>query len=123
MHILKKFTEVFNLNNKNDSMKEKAIEKNELESVSGGFWVFDRTGTYYVAQDICAPPNANYTKDNNADCIACYKKCWAFQPGKVWDGKGNFSHTLVIDSQKCFRCNACIEQNWCHKGAIKWSPT
>jgi TPP-dependent indolepyruvate ferredoxin oxidoreductase alpha subunit len=94
------------VNNKKDNFKEKEIKQDELESTSGGNT--QRTGTYYIDQDICAP---------EAFGCNCAGKCLAIV-NAIWVP---WVREVKIFASYCTRCGGCIDHNWCTHGAIKWS--
>jgi hypothetical protein len=105
------------MKNSNDSLKEKAIDQKELESVSGGGIL---SWGYYIDTNIC--------KSNKCKTAGCQMKCChptAIEVVQYKNKRSNdwFDYDLCvyacIDSRSCAFCWNCDAKKGCYYGAIK----
>jgi hypothetical protein len=106
------------LNNKNDNLikkdeinKEEIINKNELESLSGGY---DFGGhACYIDETVC---QKCYLLDGVRRCTANTNCCAIAVKPSSW----NLLFWIpTVVSLLCVNCEGCADRKWCSKGAYK----
>jgi hypothetical protein len=110
------------MKNSNDSLKEKeikqekAMDKKELESISGGEW----WRKYSIASDICLRVKCNEPRCAQYCCHGAVK-----YENKTWDPSSRphyipkFDYFVgTIDSAACTSCWFCDAQKACEHGAV-----